>query len=84
MISAFFVLIAVFVGISSLTAMGLGGQEILRLIAPVGIGVALFFAGFTYFGYWAARRLRQSGVYDDHSQKPDDGQQDDKQESAKR
>lgn len=66
MIAALFTLIAVFFGISSLTAFGYGAWDILVILLPMGIGVALFFTGLTYFGAWTARKLNEKSDGDDN------------------
>ena len=60
MISAVLVLIAVSIAIKSLTAFGFGSWQIVEILVPMGIGVAVFFAGVTYLGLWSVRRLNRS------------------------
>ncbi len=65
MIAALFTLIAVFFGVSSLTAFGYGAWDIVVILVPVGIGVALFLTGLIYFGAWSARKLHERSPSDD-------------------
>jgi len=60
MISALLVLFAVFVGVSSLSAFGYSAWEIVVILVPMAILVALFFTGVTYFGLWSVRRLNRA------------------------
>jgi len=59
MLSTLLVLIAVFFGISSLTAFGFGGWDIVVILVPMAVGVALFVWGVTRFGIWSARMLNR-------------------------
>lgn len=74
MLSALLVLIAVVVGVSSLTAFGFGGWDIVVILVPMAIGVALFVWGVTRFGVWTARMLNRS---ESDSPGPDEGPQGD-------
>lgn len=59
-LSAVLVFIAVFVGVKSLTAFGYGSWDIVVILAPVAILVALFFTGVTYAGLWSVRWLNRA------------------------
>lgn len=61
MLSALLVLIAVFFGISSLTAFGFGGGDILVILIPMAIGVAVFVVAILRFGEWTAKLLNRDG-----------------------
>lgn len=66
MISAVFTIVAVSLGVVSLTTFGYGARDIVVILVPMGIGVAAFFTGLTYLGTWTARRLNR-----DHENKKD-------------
>ena len=59
MIAALFTLIAAFFGVSSLTAFGFDAWDIVVILVPMAVGVALFFTGMTYFGVWTSRLLNR-------------------------
>lgn len=59
MLSAVLVLIASFLGVKSLTAFGFGAWDIVVILAPMALLVALFFTGVTYVGVWSVRRLNR-------------------------
>lgn len=73
MISALLTLIAVFFGVSSLTAFGFGGWDILVILVPMAVGVTLFFWGVTCFGVWSARMLNRSEKGSGDSEGTNDG-----------
>ena len=60
MFSAVLVLIAVFLGVKSLTAFGYDAWDIVVILAPMAVLVALFFTGVTYLGLWSVRRLNKA------------------------
>lgn len=70
MVAAVLVLIAVFVGVKSLTAFGYGAREIFGLLGPTAILVALFFTGLTYGALWWVRRLNRGSEQPQAPRKP--------------
>lgn len=62
MLSAVLVLIAAFLGVKSLTAFGYGAGDIVAILVPMALLVALFFTGLTYVGLWSARRLNRASA----------------------
>jgi len=70
-IAAVFTLVAAFFGVSSLTAFGFGAWDIVVILVPMAIGVALFFWGVLRFGLWTARALNRAGDGEGRGKKQD-------------
>lgn len=61
MIATVFVLIAVSLGIYSLSDhFGLSASGIVALIVPVAIGVVVLTIGLVFFGFWSVKKLNQA------------------------
>lgn len=74
MFSAVLVLIAVSLGVKSLTAFGYGAWDIVVILVPMAVLVALFFTGVTYLGFWSVRRLNETAETSKTEGAPSDAQ----------
>ena len=61
MAAALFTVAAVALGVASLGAFGYGAWDVVVILVPMAVGVALFVAAVTCFGLWSVRWLNRVG-----------------------